>query len=220
MRRIALFTMIALWLATPALVLAQSENHVSVGAFAEYYRYDRFNTINFVGLGGRAAFYVNPRVSIEGELGYDFERNQTNVFDNGVFTTFATTRVRPFHGLFGPKFDFGGEHGNVFATGKVGFVNFGNNNESLAQSFGNVDAGATRFAVYPGVGVEGYWGHFGLRAEVGDEIYFAGGGQNNLKITFGPQVRFLMELVDRAASREAAFLFCGGALLFSPLHKW
>jgi hypothetical protein len=129
-------------------------------------------------------------VSIEGELSYDFERNNTNFFSNGVTTNFITTRMRPFHGLFGPKFDLGTEHGNLFATGKVGFVNFASSDQSLAQAFGNVDAGNTRFAVYPGVGVEGFWGHFGLRAEVGDEIYFSGGPQNNLKVTFGPHLRF------------------------------
>jgi hypothetical protein len=190
MKRIALLTLVALWLVAPALVTAQVENHLEVGAFGEYYRYDRFNTINFVGLGGRAAFYVNPWTSIEGELSYDFGRNNTNFFDNGVTTDFATTQVRPLHGLFGPKFDFGTGRANFFATGKVGFVNFGNSNQSLAQAFGNVDAGNTRFAVYPGVGLETFWGHFGLRAEVGDEIYFSGGPQNNLRITFGPHLRF------------------------------
>ena len=188
MKRIALLMAVALSLVAPAL--AQLENHVEVGAFGEYYRYDRFSTINFLGVGGRAGFYVSPRTSIDGEVSYDFGRNTTNVFDNGVTTNFVTTRVRPLHGLFGPKFDFGTEHGNFFATGKVGFVHFGNSSESVAQAFGNVDAGQTKFAVYPGVGVEGYWGHFGLRAEVGDEIYFNDGAQNNLKVSFGPHFRF------------------------------
>jgi hypothetical protein len=31
------------------------------------------STINFVGVGGRAGFYVNPWASIEAELSYDFE---------------------------------------------------------------------------------------------------------------------------------------------------
>jgi len=29
-----------------------------------------------------------------------------------------------------------------------------------------------------------------LRLEVGDEIYFDDGTQNNLRVTFGPQIRF------------------------------
>jgi hypothetical protein len=78
----------------------------------------------------------------------------------------------------------------LFATGKVGFVNFNNTNTSVIGSISSVDTGNTHFAVYPGVGVEGFWGPFGLRAEVGDEIYFLDGAQNNLKITFGPHFRF------------------------------
>ena len=192
MRRIALLAVLAALMALPGTVFAQNENHVELGGFAQYYRFDPGNSgqINFVGLGGRAGFYVNPWASIEGELSYDFERNQTNFFNNGATTTFATTRTRPLHGLFGPKFNFGTGNTNLFATGKVGFVNFGTSDQTLAQAFGNVDAGNTRFAVYPGVGVEGFWGHIGLRAEVGDEIYFSGGARNNLKISLGPHFRF------------------------------
>jgi hypothetical protein len=192
MKRIALLSVIVALLAAPASLLAQSENHVEVGGFAQYYRFDQggSSTINFVGVGGRAGFYVNPWASIEAELSYDFERNQTNFFNNGLTTNFASTRVRPLHGLFGPKFNFGTGNANLFATGKVGFVSFASSDQTLAQSFGNVDAGNTRFAVYPGVGAEGFWGHIGLRAEVGDEIYFSGGPKNNLKISLGPQFRF------------------------------
>jgi len=190
MKRIALLAVLAVLVVAPGLALAQTENRVELGGFAEYYRFDRSNMINFVGLGGRAGFYVNPWASIEGELSYDFERNQTNFFSNGVTTSFATTRTRPLHGLFGPKFNFGAGNGNVFATGKVGFVNFASSDQSVAQAFGNVDAGKTRFAVYPGLGVEGFWGHVGMRAEVGDEIYFSGGARNNLKVSLGPHFRF------------------------------
>jgi hypothetical protein len=192
MKRIALLALVAALIAAPGVVLAQTENHVEAGAFAQYYRFDQGGSsqINFVGVGGRAGFYVNPWASIEGELSYDFERNQTNFFSNGVTTSFATTRTRPLHGLFGPKFNFGTGNTNLFATGKVGFVNFATSDQSLAQAFGNVDAGNTRFALYPGVGVEGFWGHVGLRAEVGDEIYFSGGPKNNLKVSLGPHFRF------------------------------
>jgi hypothetical protein len=194
MRRIALFALLAAFVAAPGALLAQNENHVEAGAFAEYYRFDPGNNsssiINFVGVGGRAGFYVNPWASIEAEIGYDFARNQTNFFSNGATTSFATTQTRPLHGLFGPKFNFGTGKANLFATGKVGFVNFATSDQTLAQAFGNVDAGATRFAVYPGVGVEAFWGPIGMRAEVGDEIYFSGGPQNNLRITLGPHFRF------------------------------
>ena len=45
-------------------------------------------------------------------------------------------------------------------------------------------------ALYPGAGVEGFIGPLGLRLDVGDEIYFNGGAHNDLRVTFGPSIRF------------------------------
>jgi hypothetical protein len=45
-------------------------------------------------------------------------------------------------------------------------------------------------AVYPGGGIEAYLGPIGLRIDVGDEIYFQSGAHNNLRLTFGPSIRF------------------------------
>jgi hypothetical protein len=45
-------------------------------------------------------------------------------------------------------------------------------------------------AIYPGGGLEAVLGPVGLRFELGDEIYFNNGGHNNLRITFGPTLRF------------------------------
>jgi len=190
MKRIALLTVIACLLAAPATLLAQTENHVELGVFGDYFRYDQSGTINFVGLGGRAGFYVNPVTSIEAEMAYDFARNNTVITGSGASTNFATTRLRPLTGLFGPKFNLGTHAANLFVTGKVGFVNFANSGQSFAQAVGNVEDGTTRFAVYPGVGLEGFWGPFGLRAEVGDRIFFRDGARNNLTVTFGPHFRF------------------------------
>ena len=197
MKRVGFITLLAFLLAAPAAMLAQNENHVMVGAFADYLRFDQGNTINFVGVGGRVGFYMNPWSSIEGEMAYDFGRNNSQVFGNGLSTTFATTHLRPLTGLFGPRFQTNRGGADFFVTGKVGFVNFGTSFNATAGGLGGfpgsvsaVDNGNTHFAVYPGVGVEGFWGPFGLRAEVGDTVYFSGGAQNNLRVTFGPQFRF------------------------------
>jgi hypothetical protein len=45
-------------------------------------------------------------------------------------------------------------------------------------------------AIYPAAGVEAAIGPVGLRFEVGDEVYFNNGAHNNLRLTFGPMVRF------------------------------
>src|SRR4029077_1744331 len=116
--------------------------------------------INFVGLGGRVAFNVRPSLALEGEMSYDFKRNTTSVFSNGVTTQFVTTRFRPLTALFGPKFQTPGPF-HAFVTGKVGFVNFDTSNQGVLPGFvnqvgNNITDGATKFAMYPGGGVEGF----------------------------------------------------------------
>lgn len=180
---------------SPSL-MAQAYDHAEVGVFADYFRLDRTQpNLNLVGLGGRAAFNVHPNVQLEAEMAYDFKRNFTSVFSNGVSTQLVNTRLRTLHALFGPKFQFGTSGPfRVFATGKVGFVNFTTSDQNASAGFegalGAVTTGDTRFALYPGVGVEGFWGPFGLRLDVGDQIYFDDGARNNLKVTFGPHIRF------------------------------
>ena len=59
-------------------------------------------------------------VQIEAEMAYDFERNFTTTFDNGVTTQFVSSRLRTLHALFGPKFSTGGGPVRLFATFKGG----------------------------------------------------------------------------------------------------
>jgi hypothetical protein len=200
MKRIMWIAIVGLLTASPTWLAAQEGggdyNHGSVGIFADYFRFSPTSrsTTNFVGLGARAGFGMGHNVQLEGEMNYDFQRNFTSTSSNGVSTTFVTTRVRPLTGLFGPKFSTPGPF-KFFVTGKVGFINFSTTNAAVTPgTVGNaitsVGGGGTHFAVYPGGGIEGFWGPFGLRAEVGDEIYLNNGTFNNLRVTFGPQIRF------------------------------
>jgi len=174
--------------------MAQSEP-VEVGVFADYFNLSRTTpNINYVGLGARAGFNVNAHVQIEAEMSYSFERNFTSIFSDGLNTQFVRSHVRPLHGLFGPKFQTSAGPFRAFATFKAGFVNFNTSNDNVPNGFkgalGSVTDGNTRAAIYPGLGVEGFWGPFGLRLDGGDEIYFDHGARNNLKATFGPVIRF------------------------------
>jgi hypothetical protein len=154
-----------------------------------------------VGTGGRLAFSIQPHVGIEGEMNYDFARNYTSTetVTNGTSTTttFVTASVRPMTGLFGPKFQFGTSGPfRVFATGKLGFVDFtvSNPNNVTGAQFSNAVAGVggsgTHLAFYPGAGFEGFFGPVGLRLEAGDEVYLNNGANNNLRVTVGPTIRF------------------------------
>lgn len=193
MKRYVGLSFILFFLAAAPALLAQ--NHGEAGVFAEYFRFEGTAPVsNFVGIGGRAAFNMNPNVQLEAEMAYDFERNFTSTYTNGISTSFATSKLRPLHGLFGPKFDFGTGAFRLFVTGKVGFENLTVTNSGAPTGFVNavgLGNGATYFEVYPGVGVEAFFaGPIGVRLEAGDDIYFNGGANNNFRISFGPQFRF------------------------------
>jgi hypothetical protein len=200
MKRVFLIATLTALLTAPSWMVAQEGhgdyNHGSVGIFADYFRFAPTSNshTNFVGFGARAAFNANRLVQLEAEMNYDFERNFTTINNNGGNTSFSTTRLRPLTGFFGPKFQTPGPF-KFFVTGKVGFINFTRTGSAVTPgTVGNAISGVggpgTHFAVYPGAGIEGFWGPFGLRAEVGDEVYFSNGTYNNLRVTFGPQLRF------------------------------
>lgn len=186
----------SLFFAVPMLVAQSSDHmdHVEIGAFADYYRLDDPGpTRNFLGLGGRAAFGIRPSIQLEAEMAYDFKRDYTTTYSDGITSTNVTSKLRTLHGFFGPKFQTGSGAFRFFVTGKVGFDNFSVTDATPPTGFTNavgLGTGATYFAVYPGGGIEAFAGPIGLRAEVGDDIFFNNGAHNNLRITFGPQFRF------------------------------
>lgn len=177
--------------------VAQSlkEDHVEVGIFADYFRLMRPDpAINYAGVGGRIAFNVHPNVQIEAEMAYDFDRNYTSTFSNGITTQLVSSKTHVIHGLFGPKFVAGTGAFRAFVTGKVGLISFTTNNQNVGSGFqtglGAIGNGDAKFAAYPGAGIEGFFGPIGLRLEAGDDIYFDNGARNNLRVSFGPTFRF------------------------------
>lgn len=195
MQRSFIMALLALLLAAPSLMAQSSEDHVEVGIFADYFNLSRTDPhINFVGLGGRAGFNVRSNVQIEAEMAYDFKRNFTTTFSDGVTSRLVDTRLRTLHALFGPKFATSGGPVRFFGTFKAGLINFSVSDQNAGAGFrsaiGDVTTGNTAAAIYPGVGLEGFLGPIGLRADVGDEIYFKNGTHNNLRVTFGPTIRF------------------------------
>jgi hypothetical protein len=166
MNRFLLADTISLLLCVPVLQ-AQDSDHIEIGAFADYFRFSQVSPVeNFVGVGGRAGVSVHRDVQLEAEMAYDFQRNFTSTFSNGVTTEFVTTKFRTLHGLFGPKFQTGSGPMRLFVTGKVGFDNFSVNNQNATAGFTNTVGlmnGTTDFAIYPGGGIELFAGPFGVR---------------------------------------------------------
>ena len=198
MKKIAFIIVIALGVYLTPRALAQ--NHGEVGVYADFLRLDPIDT-NHLGLGGRLSVNVHPNVQLEGEMSYDFARNFTESFTVGPGGTPTgganTTRtgVRILHGLFGPKFQTGGQAIRAFFTVKGGFVNFRFDDRpatfaTFTSSVQDLREDNVNGAVYPGGGVEFYAGPIGIRAEVGDLIYFNHGAHNNLRVAAGPNIRF------------------------------
>src|SRR5579863_3638066 len=145
MKHIYRFVGLCVGLALPALLAAQSQppasssntlNHAEIGVYGDYFRFTPSSAYhaNFLGVGGRVGFNMNSYVAIEAEMNYDFAQDFTTSTTNGTTTTIVTTSVRPLTGLFGPKLQFGGGGPfRVFATGKVGFIDFSTNNSGVVS---------------------------------------------------------------------------------------
>jgi len=194
MKRLAMLLIAALVLMAPDTF---AKDHGEIGAFGEYFLLHPAGNVNFWGLGGRASFNLGKHVAVEGEMGYDFARDFNNGFFNGVTTTFGRSNLSLLHGLFGPKLQTGAGALRAFATVKGGFLNFraGACAVTVGCFLNQValvpQANGTDGAMFLGGGLEGFRGPVGLRLDVGDEIYWDDRGtNNNLKVTFGPHIRF------------------------------
>jgi hypothetical protein len=192
MKRIGLLLFLASWL----VPLASAQDHFQVGAYADYFHVSQTSS-NMVGLGGFAGFKLAPYVMLEAQMSYDFQQTFSEGFVNpsGGVVTFQNSNMKVLHGLVGPKVTAG--HGSIrpFLTVKGGFVDFlldprPASFAGFTSSVENLRANNVSGAVYPAAGLEGHLGPVGLRFEAGDEIYFAGGAHHNLRLAFGPFIRF------------------------------
>jgi hypothetical protein len=135
---------------------------------------------------------------LEGEFAYDFEQVFTETFEGeqpGGVILFERAPVRMLHLFFGPKFHTPSGPFIGFFTIKGGLVHFRFDDPAVTAgnffgTFTDLRADNTRGVLYPAAGLELYGGVFGLRFEIGDEIYFFDGANHNLRMTFGPSFRF------------------------------
>lgn len=189
----AIFAIVLMMTSGAPSLLAQK--HGEAGLFAEYFHLGTVTpAINFAGVGVRAARRVHRNVQFEAELSYDFQRAFATSVSNGVATALVPSRMSMLNALFGPKFHSNGSHLRGFVTLKVGVLDFMVSRAAVPAGFSaavsRVTNGGTAGAFYPAAGLELFGGALGLRAEVGDEIYFDNGGNSNLRVTVGPQFRF------------------------------
>ena len=174
-----------------------AQKRVEVGVFIDYLSISETSTNNF-GLGGRFGYRVHHDVMLEGELAYDYGINFDEAYRNittGNITAIEHTSVGVTHGLVGPKLQPAGGGFRPYVTLKGGFMDFRLSPSllpysSVASTIIGLRTSTLNAAIYPAAGVEAALGPVGIRFELGDEIYFNNGAHNNLRLTFGPILRF------------------------------
>ena len=194
MRKLSFVFLFPLLLGTSSLF---AQKRVEAGVFLDYLNVSQTSTNNF-GLGGRFGYRVHRDVMLEGELAYDYGINFDEAYRNianGNIGAIERTSVGVTHGLVGPKLQPAGGGFRPFITLKGGFMDFRLSPGLLPISNAvstllGLRTSSLNAAIYPAAGVEAALGPVGLRFEVGDEVYFNHGAQNNLRLTFGPIVRF------------------------------
>jgi len=176
---------------------AHAQTRVEAGLLLDYLRVSQTQTNNF-GVGGRFGYRVHRNVMAEGELAYDYGVNFQEVYNNianGNITAIEQTSIGVTQVLFGPKVQPAHGHLRPFVTLKGGFIDFRLSPSlvpysSVLSSVLGIRTSNLNAALYPAGGAEATLDPLGLRLEFGDLIYFNDGGHNNLRITFGPFLRF------------------------------
>lgn len=190
-------TLIALLFLSLAASPLYAQKRVEAGVFIDYLSISQTGTNNF-GVGGRFGYRIQHNIMLEGELAYDYGINFNEAYRNvvnGNLANIENTSIGVTHGLVGPKLQPRGGGFRPFVTLKAGFMDF-RLSPSLLPYGDVVDpilglrTSNLNAAIYPAGGVEAALGPIGLRLEAGDEIYFNNGAHNNLRITFGPILRF------------------------------
>jgi Outer membrane protein beta-barrel domain len=177
--------------------LAHAQKRVEVGLLLDYLGVLQTQTNNF-GVGGRLGYRVQHNVMVEGELAYDYGVNFQELYSNianGNVTAIEQTSIGVTQGLIGPKLQ--PAHGDLrpFVTLKGGFIDFRLGpslipNSGVVSTVLGIRTSNLNAALYPAGGAEATLGPLGLRLELGDLIYFNDGEHNNLRIVFGPILRF------------------------------
>ena len=176
---------------------SSAQQRIELGIFLDSLSISQTGTNNF-GLGARFGYRVHHDVLLEGELAYDYGINFDEAYRNlstGNITAIEHTSIGVTHGLFGPVLQRSAGHLHPYATCKAGFIDFRLSPSLLpyggvASTLLGLRTSNVNFALYPAAGIEATLGPAGLRLEAGDEIYLNSGAHNNLRITFGPILRF------------------------------
>jgi hypothetical protein len=180
---------------SPLPLFAQSR--VEAGVFLDYLNISQTKTNNF-GVGARFGYRIHRKVKMEGEVAYDYGINFNEAYrdiTSGDIVAIERTSIGVTHGLFGPTLQPAKGGFRPFVTLKAGFMDFRLSPgllplSNVASTVLGIRTSNLNLAMFAGAGMEPSLGPVGLRFELGDEIYFNKGEHNNLRVTFGPILRF------------------------------
>jgi hypothetical protein len=191
-----LYLILAASSVAPGAYAQDSSDHLNVGVYGNFFRLSD-GDFNLAGVGARVSVNIAPAAQLEAESAYDFEQTLSQGFTNTATgsVTIQRTNVRLLDGLFGPKLQTNKGSVRLFVTAKGGFLSFNVSHapatvSTFTGSFQELRANNVNGVFYPGGGAEAFWGPIGLRLDVGDEIFFDNGAHNNLRVSFGPTIRF------------------------------
>jgi hypothetical protein len=192
----ARFCLLLSSLVVTQLAAVAQHQHVELGVFGSYGHFDVSPfPHDAVGLGGRFDVNFTPYLVLEGEASYDFKHPRVEIVRNGISTfTVSTLRLGIVHGNAGVRVQT--KSGNYFFFVKGGALNFRPEADNtfligpLITTQRTIQTDFTKGVFYPGGGIGFHAGILGIRVDAGDEIYWSNGAHNNIRITFGPTIRF------------------------------
>lgn len=193
MRRLAFLFLAPVLLVVPST----AQSRMEAGIFLDSLSVSQTGTTN-LGLGARFGYRIHPHIMLEAELAYDYGLNFREAYldiSNGNVVAIENTSIGVTHGLIGPMLQPAHGHFRPFVTMKAGVIDFRLSGSLLpysgiVSSVLGLRTSNWNAALYPAGGIEASLGPLGLRLEAGDEIYANRGAHHNLRITFGPILRF------------------------------
>jgi hypothetical protein len=164
-----------------------------IGVFGEVFRFQRV-PVSLGGIGARYSVEAYNTLALEAEASFTFPRTSAELFTNGTMTVKRSSSQRSSIILAGAAIKSCGRV-VFYGTLKGGVIFTGISKSQAPAGFNSSSLDPLRVAswhgsLYSAGGAEFVIGAVSFRAEAGDLMYFNNGANHNLRITFGPNLRF------------------------------
>ena len=171
--------------------------HVELGAFFNYGRptIPSFSA-NAFGAGGRLDINLHRFLQAEIDTAYDVKYANFLVTTSSASVVLTNSKLGILHMNGGLKVQTAG--GSFFLFAKGGANQYFPERTSQTATGTPITVSTSTSSLdsfiygvfYPGGGIGFHAGPLGIRVDVGDEIYWNSGAHHNLRVTFGPTLRF------------------------------